>query len=137
MYSVKYRNGAMNLLFSLGSFVKATTLYFGISTSKLNNDGTGIIEPSASSGYARVPIVSNSTNWSQGVDGTVTNAKEIKMNEITIDSGTAPTYFLCESLTSTNAEIWGDFDTPRVLQSHTELYIPVGEAKFTAANSAN
>lgn len=115
------------------SFTKANTLYFGVSTSAINADGSGISEPSSGSGYARYAIINNTTNWTMVSDGVFTNALSIKMNDITSDSGVATYWFLSETVDG-NAVIFDKFENPRPLVTNSNIYINPNELKIGLKN---
>jgi hypothetical protein len=52
------------------------TLYFALSTTAPNPDGTNVTEPSDSA-YERLAVARNTTNWSTGGTGTAANAIEL------------------------------------------------------------
>ena len=76
----------MNNLLKNTTFTPPTTLYAALFTTSPNVSGTGGIEVSTSStGYARVPIVSSSANWS-GPDAALAY---VTINETTFGVPTA------------------------------------------------
>jgi len=129
----KYLNAAIASWVKQSNPLTATTFYLGVSTSTINNDGTGASEPTAASGYQRYPIAINSTNWSAASNGVVSNLQTIKMEEILVDSGTATYWFLAESLTG-NAVIFDKFKDPRILQKNSTIYINPSELKIGVQN---
>ena len=131
----RYRNGIIGEILGKIEFVVPDTIYMGISTTPVNNDGSGITEPSAASGYARVQLPNNSNTWNTPVSGTVTNKIIIQFPELQTDSGTAVAYFLAEG--STGSAFWADsLSAPRVLSQFTTLYINPSEAQFMVSNTS-
>jgi hypothetical protein len=63
------------------------TLYFALSTTMPNPDGSNVAEPSGG-GYTRLAVARNTTNWSAGSDGTVANAIELVWPTATADWNT-------------------------------------------------
>lgn len=106
------------------------TWYFGISTSTISSDGSGITEPSGDSGYKRVAIQNNSTNFTSPTDGKVQNATPIEMPEIKSDSGVATDFFLSTSASGGQAAYYGTFETPRPMPAQSNLTINAKDATF-------
>lgn len=112
------------------------TLYFGVSTTPINNDGSGVTEPGPTTGYARVALPNNLNTWNTASNGIVSNKIRIEFPELTADAGTAVWYFL--SAASTGNAMWMDeFSSPRVLSQYTTLYILPGEGQFAISNYNN
>lgn len=130
MTTADIKNGLIGILFGKTSYSSPSIWYFGISTSPLSSDGSGFTEPPSNTGYARVAVPNDAANWNTPSNGVTSNKKDIKMNEITIDSGTATHYFLSDS-PSGNAKIWDTMTESRPLLSHSSLTFLSGQAKFS------
>ena len=111
-----------------------TTWYVGLSTSSINEDGTGITEPSGSNGYKRVAIQNNSTQFTMPSNLTVKNANPIIFDEVTADCGKATDIFLSSSQEGGTAAYYGKFAIPRPLPAQSNLTIAAGDASFKIVN---
>lgn len=110
------------------------TWYFGVSTTPINNDGSGVTEPAASTGYTRITIPNNLNSWNDATNGIVTNKIRLEFPELQADAGTAVWYFLAPAATGNAA--WMDrFTTSRTLAQYTTLFVNPGEAQFIISNT--
>lgn len=88
--SITYTSGnsVLNKLFGNSTLSQPSTLYFGLSSTIPNIDGTGSTEPSVGA-YSRVALTnSDKTNWSVSTLGTLTNLTSITFPESTASWGT-------------------------------------------------
>ena len=61
-FSNSLENSILNHVFGSTTYVPSATLYFGLSTTTPQEDGTGITEPSGNN-YSRVAVTNNITNF--------------------------------------------------------------------------
>ncbi|MED3982400.1 hypothetical protein [Priestia megaterium] len=81
------------------NYTPPATVYVGLSTTAINDDGTGVTEPTGG-GYARVAVANNATNWpATGTDGTKSNGTTITFPQATADWGTVTHFFIADSNT--------------------------------------
>ena len=119
MISYTQANKILNRYFGNVSDTVSGTLYLGLSTTAINNDGTGATEPSGG-GYARVAVTNNKTNWSNASNGILSNLTEISFPESSSSWGTVSHVFLSETIGG--APIYFDaLATPRAVQAQTTL----------------
>lgn len=104
---------ALKSLFGGGNATPAT-LYFGLSTSTIAIDGTGITEPSSANAYARVAMTNNGTNFTvttiataSGGGAQVQNATPISFPQSTASWGTVTYWFASDSLSGGNIVSYG------------------------------
>lgn len=96
--------------------------YIGLSTTTINNDGTGITEPA--DGYARVQVTNNIVNWpaaSGGGPSTKQNANEIAFPMATGNWGQVTHFFFSDSAVSTDPEdiyAFATLDLPRTIEAN-------------------
>ena len=85
------------------NFTPAATIYVGLSATTVNDDGTGITEPSGGA-YARVAVTNNLTNWpaASGATALKQNAIAIVFPVATADWGTVTYFFFSDASTSGN-----------------------------------
>ena len=127
-------NRIIDNLFGITSFVVPTTLYFGLSTTAINIDGTGATEPSGGS-YARVAFINNKTNWSTAANGIITNSTAITFPTSTASWGTITTVAIWDAATLGNIW-WYDTLTPaRSVASATTVLFAIGAVTVQMNNT--
>lgn len=98
--------------------------YIGLSTTTINNDGTGITEPSALDGYARATVLNSPAEWPAATGGgpsTKQNANEISFPMATGSWGTVTHFFFSDSPTLTaaaNIFAFAALDVPRAIEAN-------------------
>lgn len=98
------RNGVLNHVFGGVTLSPATTLYIGLSTTAVADDGTNITEPVGGS-YARVAVTNDkTTGWTSasGATNEVSNVGQISFAEATANWGTIVDFFIADALTVGN-----------------------------------
>lgn len=111
-----------------------TKYYIGLSTTAPAIGGTGVNEPSADAGYARVELAS----LSEPVDGVVTNTAAINFDESTASWGNITHFVIFDSdaVDSGNLLMYGELSTPRSVEAATIMTIKEGYLKLSAQNPA-
>ena len=123
MISYTQSNKILNRYFGNVSDTVASTLYLGLSTTAINNDGTGATEP-LGGGYARVAVTNNKTNWSNANNGILSNLVELSFPESSASWGTISHVFLSDTIGG--APIYFDaLTTPRAVQAQTTLIFAI------------
>lgn len=116
------------------TYTVPTTLYFGLSTTAINIDGTGATEPSGGS-YARVALTNNKTNWSVASNGIITNSTAITFPTSTASWGTITYVAIWDALTVGNIW-WYDALTPsRSVASSTTVLFAIGAVTVQMNNT--
>jgi len=116
------------------SYSVPSTLYFGLSTTSINIDGSGGTEPSGGS-YARVSLTNNKTNWGNASNASLTNSTAVQFAESSASWGTITTVFISDALTSGNVW-WYDTLTPaRSVSSATTVLFAIGAVTVQMTNS--
>lgn len=96
--------------------------YIGLSTTPINNDGTGITEPA--DGYARAVVTNNQTEWPAATGGGPAikqNADEIAFPMATGSWGQVTHFFFSDSPTLTSAAnifAFAALDVPRTIEAN-------------------
>jgi len=126
------KNGLAGILAGRRTWLPPENFYLGLSTNTIASDGTGIVEPASTSGYARVQIVNSDASFAAPVGGAVTNTVDFHFNEITEYAGIARDWFIASAATGSNAIIWGKFATgdEKTLQAGLTIHVNVGNLKF-------
>lgn len=98
-----------------------TNYYIGLSSTAPNAGGSGVTEPSADAGYARVRL----TSLSEPENGVVTNNQAINFNESTASWGTITHFVIYDSadVNSGNLLMYGTLSTPRSVETATIMTI--------------
>jgi hypothetical protein len=113
------------------------TWYMGLSTTAINDDGSGVTEP-AGGAYARVAITNNTTNFpSAPSSGTTANLTTITFPEATGNWGTITTAFLSQSSSSTAAndiQHFGTLTVSRTVEQNTTVVVDIGDLDITISN---
>jgi len=125
---------AMKTLFVGGAAAAPATLYFGLSTSTIAIDGTGITEPStAGTAYGRVAMTNNATNFTvstiavgSGGGAQVVNAQPITFAQSTASWGTVTYWFASDASTGGNIIAYGLLSSSQVVSASNTLSFASG-----------
>lgn len=93
--------------------------YLGLSATAPNVDGSGVKEPSATSGYTRVEI----DGLSAPDNGVISNTKAIVFGESTSSWGVATHYVVYDSKSGGNLLMYGALEAPRTIDASTIVTI--------------
>jgi hypothetical protein len=63
-YTNFLEHASLDHVFGASTFTPSGTLYVALSTTTPAEDGSSFTEPATASGYARVAVTNNKTNWS-------------------------------------------------------------------------
>ena len=114
-------NRVLNLNFGNTSYVVPTPLYFGLSTTSINIDGTGATEP-VGGAYARVALANaDKTNWSVSTLGSLVNIGVVQFPESTASWGTITHVFIADALSGGNIWWFDALSPTRLVQSATTV----------------
>jgi hypothetical protein len=95
------------------------TWYVGLSLADPGNSGSGVVEPLVSGSYARVAVTNNKSNFSNSLNGVVTNLGNIAFPESGSAWGTVTTVCFWDSLTSGSMWHYQNLTSPKVVQENT------------------
>lgn len=134
--SVTYTSANKVLDYNFGgtTYSVPTTLYFGLSTTAINIDGTGATEPSGGS-YARVSFTNNKTNWGVASTGALTNSTAITFPESTASWGTITHVFLADASTAGNIWWFDALSPTRTVATATTVLFAIGAVTVQMNNS--
>jgi hypothetical protein len=134
--AITYYSGNRVLDYNFGgtSYSVPSTLYFGLSTTSINIDGTGATEPSGGA-YARVGLTNNKTNWGNASNASLTNSTAVQFTESTASWGTITTVFLSDALTSGNIWWYDTLSPARSVSSATTVLFAIGAVTVQMTNS--
>jgi hypothetical protein len=122
------RNSVLNNVFGATAFAPSATLYLGLSTTVIADDGTGVTEP-VGGGYARQTVTNDKTSWSTatGADNRIDNLVELVFPEATGAWGTVTHFFISDAATGGNILVSGALTATKT--------IDVGDvARFSPGN---
>lgn len=94
----------LDLQFGNVAYSPTTTLYVGLSSTAINDDGTGVTEPTTG-GYARVAVPNDTTNWTDLAGGGKQNGTVIEFPQATADYGNPITHFFIADTATTGGII--------------------------------
>ena len=97
--------------------------YLGVSLQPVSSEGTGIVEPSAANGYARVQLPNNKTTFTTGNNKTITLNSEFAFNPSTNPWGTVTHYFISDAASGGNIWWSGKLNLPRTVEISTILTV--------------
>jgi len=127
----------LDLVWGGSAYSPAASLYIGLSTTTINNDGTGITEPSGGAGYARVEVTNDATEWPQATSGGPAikqNANEIQFPTASGSWGTVTYFFIATDPSSTLAAdiiAFGELDVPRAIENNDTASFAAGAITIT------
>lgn len=129
-------NRILNFEFGNTGYSVPGTLYWGLSTTAINNNGSGYTEPSATYAYARVPVTNISGNFTSAVDGVKTNIATVTFPESTGSWGTIGWVFVVDALTlGTGNVLYFETLTPsRTVLTGTTVYFTGGAITIQMLN---
>ena len=123
-------NLILNSIFGGAVLTPSTTLYFGLSTTSIQEDGSGIAEPSGS-GYARVGVLNNTTLFPTTTTSSKSNGIAISFQSATGSWGNIKDFFVSDSISGGNILCYGTLSTPKDVTSGDILSFGVGHLTIT------
>lgn len=120
---------ALKQLFGGSPAATPATLYFGLSTTTVAIDGTGITEPStAGTAYGRVAMTNNATNFTvstiataSGGGAQVVNAQPITFAQSTASWGTVTYWFASDANVGGNIIAYGALSSSQAVSASNTL----------------
>lgn len=109
-------NLILNSIFGGTTLTPPATLYFGLSTTSIQEDGTGITEPVAN-GYTRVAVANNSTSFNVSTTSTKTNKIEVAYPSATGNWGTIVDFFISDAASGGNIICYGTLNVSKTVTS--------------------
>jgi len=118
------REDLLDLVFAGEAYTPASNFQIALSTTAINDDGTGITEP-VGNNYSRVTVPNDLTNWpvATTTDGGTPNGTTTKINgediEFPVATGTWGTithFAVYDDAATPNFLGWGSIVTPRTIE---------------------
>lgn len=121
----------LDLLFGATAFSPSATIYLGLSTTTIAEDGTNITEPSGN-GYTRYSFSNNKTNWTSasGTPTALSNAVEFAFAQATGSWGTIIDFFISDASTAGNIYVYGTLDTARTITTGDTARFAIGDLEI-------
>jgi hypothetical protein len=129
------RNTVLNNVFGQTAFTPSASLFLGLSTAPIADDGTGITEPGGGA-YARITVANDKTTWSTatGADNSIDNLIELIFPEATSAWGTVTHFFLSDAGSGGNILVSGTLTTPKLVEVGDVARFPVGSIVIAIDN---
>ncbi len=125
-------NRVLNHFFGATASTAPATLYLGLSTTTIADDGTNITEPSGN-GYARVAVTNNSTNFPAASGGSKSNGAIFTFPQASGSWGTIIDFFLSDASSAGNLFGYGTFSVAKAISSGDTLSIQIGQLTLTVS----
>lgn len=110
-----------------------TEYYIGLSSTAPNVSGSGVTEPAASAGYARVKL----DTLGVPANGVVSNTADINFPESTASWGTVSHFVIFDAQNDGNLLMYGALSTTRSVEPATVMTIKSGSLKLSIQNPAS
>ena len=127
-------NRILDRNFGSTAYTPPATMYFGLSTTPVQIDGTGATEPSGGS-YARVAFTNDKTNWGVSSNGVLTNLVALQFTESTASWGTITYVFIADALSAGNIWYFDALSPSRSVQISTTVLFAIGAITMTMNNT--
>lgn len=119
-------NKLLDHVFGATPYTAPATLYVGLSTTAINDNGSGITEPSGGA-YARVAVTNNTTNWPNASGGAKSNGTTITFPPATAGWGTQIWAFVADAASGGNILGKGALANSRAVNSGDTVRFDAGE----------
>ena len=116
------------------AYTPPATMYFGLSTTVIQIDGTGATEPSGGA-YARVALTNDKTNWGTASNASLTNSTAVTFPESTASWGTITYVGIWDASTAGNVWFFDALSPSKVVQSATVVLFAIGAITVQMTNS--
>ena len=107
-----------------------STYYLAISTTEVQNDGSGLTEPTDAN-YERVAISNLKTSFGNSSGGVVSNITEFSFPESSTNQGIIGYWAILDTVTGGNVYWKGALTASKTVESQTTLVVPVGAIQIT------
>lgn len=110
----------LDLIWGKQSYTAPSTIYVGLSTTTIADDGTNISEPSGNN-YSRAAVTNDLTQWPAATingsgQGQKQNGEAIEFPEATGSWGTIVDFFFADAASGGNILAYGTLSTSKTIQ---------------------
>lgn len=125
MTTTYFKNLIMDNLWKTGTDLSPlpASFYLGYSTTAPAADGTGVSEPAAATGYARMPLADT---LGKSANGVVSNSVQINMPETTANQGVATHYVVFDAAQNGALLCGGALEKTRIMEENASLIFKPG-----------
>lgn len=123
-------NAVLNMLFGNTAYTVPVTLYVGLSTTAINDDGTGITEP-VGNNYARVAVTNTTVSWNTSTAGTLSNKIRFEFPKATASWGIITYMFIADAATEGNILVLGKLTEDKAVGTNDTIAFDPGDMVFT------
>jgi hypothetical protein len=127
-------NRILDFNFGASSYSATSPLYIGLSTTSINNDGTGYTEPSGNA-YARVSVTNNKTTWTTASGSSLSNAIQVSFPESSGSWGTITHIFIADALSGGAVLFFDALTSSRTVPANTTVYFAIGNITVSMPNT--
>lgn len=121
------KQSILRYLFGSNSFTPPANYYIGVSTTAINDDGTGATEP-VDVNYARIQVTNNNASWEDiPLEFGRRNLIDLEWSPATISWGTVTYMFIASEATGLNLKYYAELTIPKVIGIDDILRIPATE----------
>lgn len=126
-------NQVMDFLFGKVTYTPPTIWYLGVSTTSIQQDGTGSTEPTDTA-YARLTIPNVKTSFSTSANGMIQNTIAFQFSESQISWGTVTDFLISDSATGGAIRFYGKLVATRNVETGTVLLLDINALQMTMTN---
>ena len=124
MVTTYYKNLLANHIWHTSAESDLPAAYYAtLSLTEPLEDGTGVTEPDAASGFARIML----TDLAEAANGSVVNAATLQFPKLTSDQGVATHWAIFDAQTGGHLLLGGEHASPKHLDSGTSMIIDPGQ----------
>jgi hypothetical protein len=113
------------------AYTAPTTVHFALFTAAPSETGGGTEISTSSTGYSRVAVTNNVTNFPASTNGTKTNGSNITFPSATAAWGTVSAFGVFDAATGGNLLYFGSLLTPRAIASGDTARFAAGDFSIT------
>jgi len=114
------------------SSLSPATVYISLFTAAPSDGGSGTEVVSTGTGYARVAVTNNGTNWPSAVSAVKSNGAKIQFPTATASWGTVTHFAIHDASTSGNMLLYGELLSPISPIAGNAPYFEVSSLNITA-----
>lgn len=123
-------NKLLDKYFSAADFTPPSNLFIGICTGGVTEAGVATGEPSGS-GYGRVQLTNNATNFPAANNGAKSNGVAIQFPEASGSWGTIAYVFVADQSSGGNIIAYGAISPTKAIDSGDTFILPIGDLDIT------
>jgi hypothetical protein len=127
-FSNYQRDRVLDFIFNGAVYSPEATLYAALTTVAITASLTGsTITEATYTGYARVAVTCNATNWPVAVDGAMANGTAVTFAECTGGSDTVTHFCLCSANVNGQVIAYGSLSPSRAIESGDVPEFAIGD----------